>query len=249
VSTGLLIAGLGLLVAAVIQAATGFGFALVAGPVLYAVTEPAAAVALVLILGQVVNVLVLFGERRRPHVDWSAVRPALAAAIPGLPIGALIIRVVSATAMRIAVGGIVCAIVALRFLGRNRPRRQRNPGRGAALAAGFSVGVLTTSTTTSGPPLAIWLTARNMEPRVIRDVVSVIFFVLDVIGIAVLFAVGGSDSTARLDWALLLLPVVIVGHVIGRQVFLRLPARHYEPLVLGAAFVAGLLSIATGIAG
>jgi uncharacterized membrane protein YfcA len=249
VSTGLVIAALGLLVAAIIQAATGFGFALVAGPVLYAVTEPAAAVALVLILGQVVNVLVLFGERRRPEVDWSAVRPALAAAIPGLPVGALIVRVVSAMAMRVAVGGIVCTIVALRFASRGRPRRARHPGRGAALAAGFSVGVLTTSTTTSGPPLAIWLTARRMEPHVIRDVVSVIFFALDVVGIAVLFAIGGPDSTAQLDWVIWLFPVVVVGHVVGRQVFLRLPTEYYEPLVLGSAFVAGALSIVTGLAG
>ncbi len=43
--------------------------------------------------------------------------------------------------------------------------------------------------------------------------------------------------------------MVVVGHVVGRQLFLRLPARHYEPLVLGSAFVAGVLSIATGIAG
>lgn len=248
-SIGLAIAAAGLLVAATVQAATGFGFALVAGPVLYAVTEPAAAVALVLILGQVVNVLVLFGERRRPQVDWSAVRPALAAAMPGLPVGALIVRVVSAMAMRVAVGGVVCAIVALRFASRNRPRRDRRPGRGAALAAGFSVGVLTTSTTTSGPPLAIWLTARRMEPHVIRDVVSVIFFALDIVGIAVLFALGGPDTTARLDWAIWLLPVVVAGHLLGRQMFLRLPARHYEPLVLGSAFVAGALSIATGLAG
>src|SRR4051812_49459972 len=129
--------------------------------------EPAAAVALVLILGQVVNVLVLFGERRRPQVDWSAVRPALAAAIPGLPVGALIVRIVSATAMRIAVGGIVCAIVAVRFLARHRPRRQRRPGRGAALAAGFSVGVVTTSATPNRPPPPVWLTGRPMEPPLV----------------------------------------------------------------------------------
>src|SRR4029079_5024318 len=115
-SSGRSIAARALLGAATVQAATGFGFALVAGPVLYAVMEPAAAVALVLIIGQVVNVLVLFGERRRPQVDWSAVRPALAAAIPGLPIGALIVRIVSATAMRLGVRGIRLRIVELRVL-------------------------------------------------------------------------------------------------------------------------------------
>ena len=152
-------------------------------------------------------------------------------------------------AMRVAVGGIVCAMVALRFASRGRPRRERHPGRGAALAAGFSVGVPTTSTaTTSGPPLAIWLTARRMEPHVIRDVVSVIFFALDVVGIAVLFAIGGPDSTAQLDWVVWLSPVVVVGHLVGRQVFLRLPTQYYEPLVPGSAFVAGVLSIVTGLA-
>ena len=54
-----------LLAAVVLQAATGFGFALLAGPSLYAVMAPAHAVALLLILGLCVNVLVLGGERRR----------------------------------------------------------------------------------------------------------------------------------------------------------------------------------------
>jgi uncharacterized membrane protein YfcA len=250
VSTGLAIAAGGLLIASIVQAATGFGFALIAGPVLYTVVEPSAAVALVLILGQVVNVLVLFGERRRPEIDWTAVRPALAAAGPGLPIGALIVTVVPDTAMRLAVGGIVCTVVLVRVARRRRRhRRAAVPGRGAAIAAGFAVGVLTTSTTTNGPPLAVWLTARRMEPRAIRDVVTVIFFVLDIVGIAVLVAVSGTDSLARADWIPALLPVAVAGHFLGRQVFVRLPDRHYEPIVLGSAFVAGALSIATAIAG
>jgi uncharacterized membrane protein YfcA len=244
----LVIAACGLLVAATVQAATGFGFALIAGPVLYAVAPPSAAVALVLILGQVVNLLVMFGERRRLEVDWTAVRPALAAAIPGLPIGVLIITVVSETAMKIAVGIAVCGIVLARLARRKGQPGHSGTGRGAAVAAGFAVGVLTTSTTTSGPPLAIWLTARRMPPAAIRDAVTVIFFTLDIVGLAVLYAIAGSASLDKDGWIPVLVPVAILGHAVGRQLFLRLPPPYYEPLVLASAFAAGVLSIATGLA-
>jgi uncharacterized membrane protein YfcA len=249
VTTGLLFACGALLVAATIQSATGFGFALVAGPALYAVATPTSAVALVLVIGQVVNVLVLFGERRRPVVDWTAVRPALAAAVPGLPIGALIITIIPATAMRIAVGTVVGAAVVGRLVRRHRPPRAANVGRAGALAAGFAVGVLTTSTTTSGPPLAIWLTARQMSPAAIRDAVSVIFFAVDFIGIAALLAVAGTTTLTDAGWIPALVPVAVLGHLVGRQAFLRLPPGYYEPIVLVSALAAAVLSIATGVFG
>lgn len=249
------LAACGLLVASTVQSATGFGFALVAGPALYAVVEPAAAVGLVMVLGQVVNLLVLFGERRRPQVDWSAVLPALVAALPGLPIGALLLRTLPASSLRLAVGLIVCAVVVNR-LARRLARHKQRPsgrevaaGRGAAVAAGFAVGVLTTSTTTSGPPLAVWLTARRLEPGAVRDTVTVLFLVLDLIGIAILVTVVGTGpSLARADWVPMLIPVAAAGHLLGRQAFLRLPARYYAPIVLTFALVAGAASVATGIA-
>ena len=247
-TTSLLIACIALLVAATIQSATGFGFALVAGPALYAVTTPTSAVALVLVVGQVVNLLVLFGERRRPKIDWTAVRPALAAAIPGLPIGALIITVVPATTMRVAVGLVVGGAVIARFARRRRPPRAANVGRGSALAAGFAVGVLTTSTTTNGPPLAIWLTARKMPPAEIRDAVTVIFFAVDIIGIVALIAIAGTSSLDDAGWIPVLVPVAVVGQIVGRQLFLSSPGSD-EPIVLGSAFVAAVLSVATGLAG
>jgi hypothetical protein len=248
VTAGLLFACGALLVAATIQSATGFGFALVAGPALYAVTSPTSAVALALITGQVVNVLVLFGERRRPVIDWTAVRPALAAAIPGLPIGALIITVIPTAAMRIAVGVMVAALVLARLVRGRRVSRVAATGRGGAIAAGFAVGVLTTSTTTSGPPLAIWLTARRMPPAAIRDAVTVIFFAVDIIGLIALLAVAGGDSLADAGWIPALAAVAVLGHLVGRQAFLRLPADTYEPIVLSSAFVAAILAIVTGIA-
>ena len=149
-----------LLLAVVLQAATGFGFALLAGPSLYAVMAPSHAVALLLILGLCVNVLVLAGERRTLAVDWAGLRPAMLAALPGLPIGAVLVRVLPADALRVAIGVIVCALVAHRLFRRGPRCGRRRVGR-PRRSPGFSAGVLTTSTTTNGPPLALWLGGRG----------------------------------------------------------------------------------------
>jgi uncharacterized membrane protein YfcA len=237
-----------LLLAVVLQSATGFGFALLAGPSLYAVMEPDRAVALLLILGLLVNVLVLGGERRRLAVDWVGLKPAMLAALPGLPVGALLVRVLPADALRIAIGVIVCALVADRLLRRAPVGGRAAPSRATAVAAGFSAGVLTTSTTTNGPPLALWLGGRGLPPAVVRDTVSAAFLMLDFVGIGVVLAVvGPSRALAEAVWLPALAPVVIVGHLAGSWVFRRLPAHRYDQLLLLAVAAAGALSIASGV--
>jgi uncharacterized protein len=250
VSSTIAIVGAGLLLASTLQSATGFGFALVAGPAFFAAFEPTAAVALVLVLAEVVGVLVLFGEHRRPDPEWSAVLPAFVAALPGLPVGALLVRTLPTSSLRILVGLVVVLFVATRVSRRRSaaPRGSTDPRRHRALAAGFAVGVLTTSTTTAGPPLAIWLTGRRMPAATLRDTVTVIFLALDLIGIAVLVAVLGADATfAQMDWLPLLVPIAVGGQVLGRRIFLRLPTHRYEQVVLAFALAAGILSIAIGI--
>jgi uncharacterized membrane protein YfcA len=59
------------LVAAVVQAATGLGFALVLSPAVFALLEPESAVVAITVLGLALNGLVLFGEHRRPRVAWA----------------------------------------------------------------------------------------------------------------------------------------------------------------------------------
>jgi uncharacterized protein len=231
----------------VLQAATGFGFALLAGPSLYAVMAPSHAVALLLILGLCVNVLVLAGERRTPAVDWRGLRPAMLAALPGLPIGAVLVRVLPADVLRVAIGAIVCVLVAHRVL---RPavatRRAQSPA--TAPVAGFAAGVLTTSTTTNGPPLALWLGGRGLPPTVVRDTVSAAFLLLDGVGIAVVLAVvGPRRALAEAIWLPALIPVVLLGHLAGSRLFRRLPAHRYDQLLLLAVAAAGILSILSGL--
>ena len=237
-----------LLLAVVLQSATGFGFALLAGPSLYAVMDPDRAVALLLILGLLVNALVLGAERRKLAVDWHGLVPAMLAALPGLPIGALLVRILPADALRIAIGVIVCALVAHRLWRRVPAAERVAPGRVPAVVAGFSAGVLTTSTTTNGPPLALWLGGRGLRPAVVRDTVSAGFLLLDFVGIGVVLAVvGPSRALAEAEWLPALVPVVIVGHLAGSWIFRRLPAHRFDQILLLAVAAAGVVSIGSGV--
>jgi len=231
----------------VLQAATGFGFALLAGPSLYAVMAPSHAVALLLILGLCVNVLVLGGERRSLAVDWGGLRPAMLAALPGLPIGAVLVRTLPADALRVAIGVVVCVLVAHRLL-RRTTEAPPVAGRATAGIAGFAAGVLTTSTTTNGPPLALWLGGRGLSPAVVRDTVSAAFLILDLVGLGVVLAVVGPHrALAEAIWLPALIPVVLVGHLAGSWLFRRLPAHRYDQILLLAVAAAGVVSIGSGL--
>ena len=115
----------------------------------------------------------------------------------------------------------------------------------AAIVAGLAAGFLTTSTSTNGPPLAIYLAARRMSPTVVRDTVSVLFFVLDLVGLAALVAIVGFDPvTARASWLPVLAAVVVLGHRFGRKTFLLLPTALYNHAVRAVALAAGLATLA-----
>ncbi len=61
-------AALALFVGAALQSATGFGFALVSAPILFALLGPRAAVTAGVVIGVLLNSLTLATERRRPQV-------------------------------------------------------------------------------------------------------------------------------------------------------------------------------------
>jgi uncharacterized membrane protein YfcA len=169
------------------------------------------------------------------------------AARPGLPIGAVLVRVLPADVLRVAIGLIVCVLVAHRLL-RHAPASRPVSSRGTAVIAGFTAGVLTTSTTTNGPPLALWLGGRGLSPAVVRDTVSAAFLILDVVGLVVVLAVVGPQrALAEAAWLPALIPVVVLGHLAGSWIFRRLPAHRYDQILLIAVAAAGALSVVSGL--
>jgi uncharacterized membrane protein YfcA len=226
---------LGVVAGTMLQAATGFGFSLLAAPLLFAAIEPEPAVVLLLVLGVEVNLLTLATERRRPRPLPRESVLMLAFAIPGALAGVAVLRALPAAALQIGVTlGVVGTLAARRVTSAHVP----------AWLAGVAAGALTTTTSTNGPPMLLHLIGRGVEPARVRDTLTACFIGLAAIGATALFATGDPElPDATLTLALV--PAVLAGHLVGRRGFARLAASdRYEPVltaVLIVAVVVGLI--------
>jgi uncharacterized protein len=228
-----------------VQSATGFGFALVLSPALFAALEPLEAVWALLALGLVLNVLVLRDTRRGTcggRVRWDALRPALIAAVPGLALGALMLALAPRPVLQVVVGVGVVAAAALVW------RVPAMPRSGGALTAGLVSGALTTSVSLSGPPLVLWLRARCVTPSELRASLAAAFVFLNAVGAVLLLGAHGAPAA---DPVLLagLLALVVAGHLLGARLFRRVDAERFSVLVLALVIAGGLASVAAGLSG
>src|ERR687895_22419 len=146
-----LAAGVAVLTGAALQSSIGFGFALVAAPLLFAATSPPEAIGLMILLAVEVSLLTLLTERRRPQPVWRDVWPLVAWSLPG------------------------ALAVNLRAAHRPAPVVAHEPPRWARPAAGLASGALNTSTSTGGPPVVLLLLARGLPAPVVRDTLTATF--------------------------------------------------------------------------
>jgi uncharacterized membrane protein YfcA len=238
----LLAAGAGVAVGAALQSATGFGFAVLAAPLMFAALEPREAIGLLLLLGMVHGTLTLATEGRRPAPLTRVCATLLAWSVPAAVLGVAVLRALDAASLQVAVTiGVIATLVVRRV--RSGPRTRER--RWAGPVAGFAAGALVTSTNTSGPPLLLYLLGRGDEPGRVRDTLTVCQLGLSVIGALALVVTATSGAVPRGWLVAVFVPVVVVAHVAGRPLFRRLAdSGGYEP-VLTAILVA---AVATGLA-
>ena len=233
----MVLAAVAALVGAAVQSATGFGFALVLSPALFAVMEPTEAVTALLLLGVVLNLLVLVeGHDAR----WSLVPPLILPAVPGLALGALLLSALSREPLQIGVG--VAVIAAALWQLRHRGVARRVP----AAVAGLTSGVLTTSISISGPPLVLWLEAQELHPAEFRATLAALFLALNLLGGAVLLGIEGSGAVDLGELAPLL-GLVLIGYALGAFAFRRLDQRRFATVVIALVICTGVASVLAGL--
>jgi len=241
-----------LLVAAVVvgisvQAAIGFGFAFFVAPAAFAAFPPEQAVTLVLLLAIAINCLVLFGERRPVEVARREVAILVGAAVPGMLIGAWVVTQADRDLLQLLVGVVVLIGAGVQALG---PRSGTRHGPALEVGGGLAAGALTTSVSVNGPAVVLVLTRLGLRGASLRDSLAAALLGLSLLATPVVLVASGGDRALPGGWVLpACVPALLIGHQAGAAVFRRLDDEAHHRVALGAAALAGLLSIAAALIG
>jgi uncharacterized membrane protein YfcA len=244
VGTVAAIAGI-VFIAAALQRAVGFGFALLAVPLMAFVVPTKSAVVIVFLNGTVTCAWIALRLRRR--IEWPTTRRLGLGAIVGAPIGVIILSVISATTLRLALGVTTC-LAAVWIVVSSRLVRPEPvvPHRSTTFAMGFASGVINTSLATNGPPLVYELRRTGFHDDRFRATISAVFLLSNLIGLPLL-ALAGLISAFDLGLAASSLVPCVAGIVVGSRISSRMEPSHFAWAVDILLMVTGLLTISKAI--
>lgn len=228
------------LLATVTQQVSGFGFALLAVPLLAMVVGPKDAVAVAMAVGFASSGAMAVGLRDR--IDHATLRRLLMGAAAGLPVGVVGLSALDAGVLRLALGLVVLGMVVVLARGY----RIRTHGNGAVVGAGVASGVLNGSLGTGGPPVILVLQAADTEQHRFRATCTAFFAICDVIAIPLLVASGAVRPSAWL-YAVAAVPAVAVGTVVGSQLARRVDQEQFRRIVLALLVATGAVLVATAL--
>lgn len=228
----LLVAASAFLLAALAQAVTGFGSALVAVPLLGLATSPVVAV----VAATVVSLVLTAGaaHRERRHVDAALARTLVVGGLVGLPLGLLALTVLAEATLGLLVAAVVLVAVPVVALAPGlRPR---------PVPAGVVSGALLAGTGMNGPPLVLAL--QHLEPRRFRATLQAVFCGQDFVAVLAFAALGlFTPEVAVVSTAgVLALPL---GWALGDALFRRLSPERLRGVVIGTLVATAVTSGAT----
>ena len=210
--------------AAFLQSISGFGFSLLAMPLLSIFVDVQDAVVIATLCGIFTNAVHL--KKDLQLVDQAIARRISLSALIGMPLGVVVLSVFSATQMRAIIGAVIVVLVYLMM--RNFVLKTENTTVDIFLGA-FS-GLLATSVSTNGPPLVFLLQSKQLDPWRLRATLAYVFTISGCASFIVLM-IARKGSIEAFQYAILSLPAMYLGTVVGRKARHRVTQEAFRRLM------------------
>lgn len=224
----LLFATLGVAVGAAAQSVSGIGFALVGGPLLFAVFGAREGVRVAVVLSMLVNVSVLAREHR--NVLWRQVFPVLVTALALTPLLAWLLSDAHPRLLRALAGTVVVIGAGLVASGRTR-----DTGVVGGVAAGAASATMNVLASAGGPAVAVYAAGARWDPSRVRATLQAYFLSLNVVTVVTLGPPHWSWSRA-----IALVAALVVGAALGAVLANRVPVEVARKVTLALAAAGGL---------
>ncbi len=221
--------------AGTLQGFSGFGYSLLALPLLCVFVPARWAVPVIAVSSLSLNVMVFTTFRR--NLNLKGFLPMAVAGVVFTPAGAWLLGYFSDSTVRVIIGAIVAGASAL-SLYTHIPTIKRTAF--GMTAAGVLSGIFNGLTTFSGPPAVIYLSAVRAEKNSFRANLSAFFIVLTIASIPS-FIGAGIASASDLLQAAVYIPGAAAGGVAGILISKKVDSSSYRKAVLVILSLLGVL--------
>lgn len=229
--------------AGLIQGTVGFGFVLVAAPLMSIFVDPKMVVPAIIVQTTATSVPILLHAYR--HLRIRRMWPMALAGIIGVPAGTLILLVLAAPPLRLLIGTVVAAAAVTMMFGFSKPLQHE---LAASVLIGFTSGTLSASTGLAGPPVIFFYTNQGLNPKAFRANIVAHFALLDIVTLPS-FIIGGLFPHDTVMFSALILPATLAGVWVGIIVNRWVSAALFSRIALSLILVAGVMATMSGIAG
>lgn len=230
-----------ILLAAFLQGLTGFGFALIALPLLGFFIDIKLSVPLMQLLAVIVSLYLSL--RLRKNIHLKSIYILMAATLPGIPLGTYALKNLSTQWLSIGIGALMVLFTSYMLL--LKPR-QRPLGAPVTALAGFLCGALSASIGAGGPPVIVYTTLQPWNKDRAKGTLAFYFSLAGLCTIAA-HAFTGMITGRVLALYAQSLPSLIAGIWLGTAAYKRLSDQGYRKLAFIVVFLLGCMMLAKNV--
>jgi hypothetical protein len=225
------------MLAGIVRGFSGFGAAMMLGPVFAILYSAPQAVATMAGLGTLASLQLLPGAL--PRTDWREMLPITIMAALAIPLGSMILLSLDPDVMRRVISAAILAMVLVLMTGWRYPVK---PGFLGALGTGGLSGLINGATGVGGPPVVLYLLAGPNTAGANRANLISYYVFLNGLTLAALYVQGVVDNHT-VTRIVLLLPAQIVSLGMGAWLFHHASDAIYRRIALGLLIAVALFGL------
>jgi uncharacterized protein len=229
------------LASAMLQGFTGFGFSILAIPLITLFISPKTTIPILVIYSVILNVLVFWSARKA--FDLRKIWVLMLCGVIGVPIGAKLLITLNDNILKLFIGILITVFGTLLLLGF---RREIKREKLSMIPIGIGSGILSGSVSIGGPPVILFMSNQGTGKEVFRASLSVYFLTLNVFTVPIYF-LNGLITPEVTDYSVKFFPALVVGVIIGNLFSKKMKEKHFRKITLSLLIAMGVLSIISGL--
>ncbi|GAB3048615.1 sulfite exporter TauE/SafE family protein [Virgibacillus ainsalahensis] len=200
-----------ILLASILQTSTGFGFSIMATPLLLLLFDPREAIQINLILSLLISCALI--AKIKKDVDTGILKRFTWGSLTGLPIGISVFLIMDMNILKFVISILILLLtVLLVFNVRTRQTIKRD-----FVVGGFS-GMFTTSIGIPGPPILLYFSGTDTRKETLRATTLAFYLFIYFVSLVIQVVFAGTSKEIWIS-SLMGLPLVGIGLVVGQKLF------------------------------